>query len=112
MRKLTSYLILLFVVLSILSACSVAPHHAYEQDKKPENRRLYQGMQGYRQFVKDEAYLTNREQFTDCQRYLLAQLEHNANTALKTESLKGNKRACTGSQLDAIKKLEALAKSL
>jgi hypothetical protein len=77
----------------------VAPHNAYDPDKAPEHRKHYTGMHGYKQFIKDETYLTNKEQFEQCQRYLLSFFDQDNG---------GLKSACKGHQGEILKKLQSL----
>ena len=100
MNQLINRLLVVSALYTAISGCSsLAPHQAYEQDKAPENRRLYQGMTGYKQFLKDETYLANQEQYENCQRYLLSLVNDD-------DSLHGYKNACKGSLLEIVNELE------
>lgn len=107
MSKFKNILTILICALTSLTGCtSLPPHQAYEQDKPPENRSHYQGMAGYKQFLKDETYLGNKEQYANCQRYLLSLVNEETNQQLPTENLNGYKSACKGSLLETVNELE------
>lgn len=98
-------------VVCLLSGCTAAPHMAYEQDKTPENRRYYKGVNGYKQFVKDEAYLVQKEQNSRCQQYLFSLLMSTGQPAGAAGPPSGLRGACTGVDLETIRQLEVQVKS-
>ena len=107
MNQLRNRLLVVSALYTAISGCSsLAPHQAYEQDKAPENRSLYQGMTGYKQFLKDETYLANHKQYENCQRYLLSLVNDDDSQQLSGGSLQGYKSACKGSLLEIANELE------
>lgn len=65
--ELKTNLALIFSVFT-LAACSATMPVAYQQDRKPEDRTEYNGLDGMAQYQKDQSYLMNKELKDKCDR--------------------------------------------
>ncbi|MCC2616360.1 hypothetical protein LJ739_08920 [Aestuariibacter halophilus] len=51
----------------LLSACSAKLAEPYQADRAPENRDEYSGVEGLKQYSKDQVYLMNKELRDKCE---------------------------------------------